>query len=63
MKHYIKNSKNIYMPGFFDTTLDICQLNKGIDDIILLKLIPHVVELLGKYAHPCPYVVSDFIIN
>jgi hypothetical protein len=58
VKHFVKTSKNIFMPGFFDMTFDACKFSDFADNILIAKLFPNAREMFKHYNHPCPFVVG-----
>jgi hypothetical protein len=58
VKHFVKTSKNIFMPGFFDMTIDACKFSDAADNILIAKLFPNAREMFEYYNHPCPFVVG-----
>jgi Protein of unknown function (DUF1091) len=55
VRHEIKIANNRYKPGLFDTSLDFCDIFKGINAPIASIFIPNAKERLGSAFHACPY--------
>jgi hypothetical protein len=57
VKHFLKNSKNIYMPGIYDVSIDACKASDVFRNPIITNLLPKAQKVLGKILKDCPYQV------
>jgi hypothetical protein len=61
----VKSNTNLYTPGFYDFTIDICDLAKTlhsdeyhIGKVFMDATLPHWRVAYGHLLHPCPYKVT-----